>query len=94
MDTKDMDKILTEDILDERTIVSFHKRPIETMVAAHKEHLQSKNHKIIQHKTYKDGSHEILHQTPLKKFRLTTITQAQKRGVVTKVTNKPTNNDR
>ncbi len=89
MDAKDVYELLTEDILNERTVVSFHKRPVETMVAAHKEQLQAKKHEVIHHKTYKDGSHEILHRTPTKKLRLTTITQAQKRGAVTKVTNRP-----
>lgn len=88
MDITDTEFLL-EDILSEKTTVSFHKRPIETMVTTHKEHLKAKKHEIISHKSYKDGSHEILHKSPTKGLRLTTITQAQKRGAVTKMTSKP-----
>jgi len=89
MDITDTDNFLMEDVLSEKTTVSFHKRPVETMVAVHKGHLKDNNHQIISHKSYKDGSHEILHKSPTKGLRLTTITQAQKRGAVTKMTNKP-----
>jgi hypothetical protein len=88
MDLKDTDMFLTEEILNEKTTVSFHKKSVESIVASHKESLKAKNHTIIHHKNFKDGSHEILHQTP-KGLRLTTVTQAQKRGVVSKVVNKP-----
>lgn len=90
MDTKDTNDFLMEEVsLNEKTVVSFHKRPVDKLVAAHKEQMQAKKHEIIQHKTYKDGSHEILHRTPSKNLRVTTITQAQKRGAVTKMTNRP-----
>lgn len=88
-DDNDMIELLTDEILNEKTIVSFHKRPVETMVAVHKERLGANGHTIIRHKNYKDGSHEILHKSPNNNLRVTIITQAQKRGLVTKVTNKP-----
>lgn len=82
-------ELLTDEILNEKTVVSFHKRPVDTMVADHKQRLGEKGHTIVHHKTFKDGSHEILHKSPGKNLRITTIAQAQKRGVVTKMVNKP-----
>lgn len=82
-------ELLTDEILNEKTIVSFHKRPVDTMVSSHKQRLGEKGHTIIHHKTFKDGSHEILHKSPGKKLRVTSISQAQKRGLVTKMINKP-----
>lgn len=82
-------ELLTDEILNEKTVVSFHKRPIDTMVSSHKQRLSDKGHTIIHHKSFKDGSHEILHKSPGKNLRVTTISQAQKRGLVTKMINKP-----
>lgn len=89
MDQEADELLLEMTEINEKTIVSYHKRPVDVMANKQKECMAKNDHKIIHHKTFKDGSHEIVHKTPSDKLRMTTIVQAQKRGAISKITNKP-----
>lgn len=85
---------VSESFLNEITHVSFHKRTPTEMAGVHKAVLKGNGHNVLHHETTGNGSHIIHHLTPAKKVRTTTISpDSNKKGISTKITDKPASTD-
>lgn len=81
---------IEEEMLTEKTMVSFHTRTPTQMAILHKSILQKHGHTIVSHETTGDSSHVIRHITPDKKLRVSTISPAHDRKQYSaKIHNRP-----
>lgn len=78
-DKLDEQYFIAEEMLTEKTMVSFHKRTPTQMATLHKSILQRHGHTITSHETTGNGSHVIHHITPEKKLRVSTISPVHDR---------------
>lgn len=67
-------------VLDEANYTSTHYRSASQMAMLHKNVLKANNHTIVSHETDGQGAHHIVHITPSKKVRKTTITPVHSSG--------------
>jgi hypothetical protein len=68
-----------DDLLTEKTMVSFHKRTPTQMALVHKANLQKNGHTILTHETNGQGDHIIHHSTPKMVVRVSTVSGVQGR---------------
>jgi hypothetical protein len=83
-----------DDLLSEKTLVSFHHRTPTQMALLHKAELSKKGHTILAHETTGQGDHVIAFHTPKKTVRVSTISGVHgRKRYNSKVHNRPGTTD-